>query len=322
MPTVFGMAFNPDCIVPSFAKILGPPSFSSFTLARFSHFANGSLDLRLLRHRNNKTLIRTMHAKPPTTPPTIAATFVAPLLAIVSPGASTSWSGPMIPADPPGGVSVAAEGVGLSLGTRDSRGCSGCSGCSGCPGVGLTDDSLEIGTEGRDEVGEMDDIDKTEVIAASIEPVSVAGVVVGVRETATLGGAAASVPLASVSLTTTAGSGAAAAGGVGTKFASGADCAADDAAGLSASVAEGAASWDEGAAAAWVDDGGSSAASFVSICCASVVVAEGATSGGVTWAASELRVGVAAVRARERVHRLPLTVVIDSCGVDMPGIDS
>jgi hypothetical protein len=47
---------------------------------------------------------------------------------------------------------------------------------------------------------------------------------------------------------------------------------------------------------------------------------------GVTTAASCVEVvrmeEVAAVRARERVHRLPLTVVIDSCGEAMQATGS
>ena len=58
-------------------------------------------------------------------------------------------------------------------------------------------------------------------------------------------------------------------------------------------------------------------AALVWICCASSVV-EVCSSVGVTWAgASEVKDEVTAVRARERVHRLPLTVVTESCGVAM-----
>ena len=47
------------------------------------------------------------------------------------------------------------------------------------------------------------------------------------------------------------------------------------------------------------------------------------TSVGVTTAASdEVRIEVAAVRTRERVHRRPLTVVIDSCGEAMQSTGS
>lgn len=52
---------------------------------------------------------------------------------------------------------------------------------------------------------------------------------------------------------------------------------------------------------------------------AEVVDSMGAAAVGV---AIEVEVGVAAVRARERVHRLPFTVVIDSCGVAMQAAQS
>jgi hypothetical protein len=50
-----------------------------------------------------------------------------------------------------------------------------------------------------------------------------------------------------------------------------------------------------------------------------VVRSVGAAAVGV---ATGVEVDVAAVRARERVHRLPLTVVIDSCGVAMQAAQS
>jgi hypothetical protein len=78
-----------------------------------------------------------------------------------------------------------------------------------------------------------------------------------------------------------------------------------------------------GCSAAVVDEeggggGGGAAAVLVCICDASSTVVDEVTSVGVTTADSSVVVEVvAAVRAREREHRFPLTVVIDSCGVAM-----
>jgi hypothetical protein len=80
-----------------------------------------------------------------------------------------------------------------------------------------------------------------------------------------------------------------------------------------------------GCSAAVVDEeggggggGGGAAAVLVCICDASSRVVDEVTSVGVTTADSSVVVEVvAAVRAREREHRFPFTVVIDSCGVAM-----
>lgn len=75
-----------------------------------------------------------------------------------------------------------------------------------------------------------------------------------------------------------------------------------------------------GSAAAAEDGGGWGAASAAVVCaggvsCAVVdVVTCGCSTAAVSWV---VRTEVAAVRARERVHRRPLTVVIDSCGEAM-----
>lgn len=68
------------------------------------------------------------------------------------------------------------------------------------------------------------------------------------------------------------------------------------------------------------DKGGASAAALDCICAACEVVAGGGGGAAeVTSGATDVAmdVDVAAVRARERVHRRPLTVVTDSCGVAM-----
>jgi hypothetical protein len=87
----------------------------------------------------------------------------------------------------------------------------------------------------------------------------------------------------------------------------------------------------EGAAASGgADDGGGGggggSAALVCVCGGSTAVVDVVVSVGVTTADSRVVVvrmeEVAAVRARERVHRLPLTVVIDSCGEAMQAIGS
>jgi hypothetical protein len=77
------------------------------------------------------------------------------------------------------------------------------------------------------------------------------------------------------------------------------------------------------------DTGGGRGASAAALVCtagaAAVVDVDVVTSDGATTAGSDvvrIEVEVAAVRARERVHRRPLTVVIDSCGEAMQATGS
>ena len=83
---------------------------------------------------------------------------------------------------------------------------------------------------------------------------------------------------------------------------------------------------DGGAAAAGDDEGGGGGTASAALVCtggASSAVVEVLASVGVTTAGScVVRIEVAAVRARERVHRRPLTVVIDSCGEAMQATGS
>lgn len=61
------------------------------------------------------------------------------------------------------------------------------------------------------------------------------------------------------------------------------------------------------------------------VCCVRSITVEVVGSVGaatVDAAGVEIGVDVAAVRARDRVHRLPFTVVIDSCGVAMQAAQS
>ena len=68
-------------------------------------------------------------------------------------------------------------------------------------------------------------------------------------------------------------------------------------------------------------EGGGCSTGLVCICGACSTAVEVVNSVGVTTdGSSVVTVDVAAVRARERVHRLPLTVVIDSCGEAMQTI--
>jgi hypothetical protein len=171
-------------------------------------------------------------------------------------------------------------------------------------------------------VVEEEEEEEAEVTATSIESelVGVAGEAAGTEETS---GAADGSETAS-SLTAAPGFGATATGGEGWIFASGADCATDET-GLSVPVAGGASS-DVGAGAGESSCGAEAAgawAALVCSCCSSEVVVDEVNSLGVTTGGSEARVvDVAAVRARERVHRLPLTVVIDSWGVAMQKTES
>jgi hypothetical protein len=93
------------------------------------------------------------------------------------------------------------------------------------------------------------------------------------------------------------------------------------AAGCSAGAEEGGAADDAGGAG-----GGASATALVCTAGAAAVVdVDVVTSDGATTAGSDvvrIEVEVAAVRARERVHRRPLTVVIDSCGEAMQATGS
>lgn len=148
-----------------------------------------------------------------------------------------------------------------------------------------------------------DEMEGTDVTAALFESELVEEVGADAEE---ISGAA--VSMIAVSLTTAPGSGAAATGGEGARFASGDDSE------LSVPIAE-----DAGADG---DEGGGSGAALDWICWASEVVVEEVNSVEVISAASEVRVDMAAVRAWERVHRLPLTVVTDSCGVAMQKTDS
>jgi hypothetical protein len=63
-----------------------------------------------------------------------------------------------------------------------------------------------------------------------------------------------------------------------------------------------------------------------SVCgaCSAIVEAVGSVGATTVGAAAgvEIEVDVAAVRARERVHRLPFTVVTDSCGEAMQAAQS
>jgi hypothetical protein len=70
------------------------------------------------------------------------------------------------------------------------------------------------------------------------------------------------------------------------------------------------------------EGGAEDAAALVCICGACAAGVEEVTSVGVTTAGScVVRLEVAAVRARERVHRLPFTFVVDSWGVAMQATD-
>tara|TARA_R110002003_G_scaffold53_4_gene4655 strand:+ start:2657 stop:3217 length:561 start_codon:yes stop_codon:yes gene_type:complete len=69
--------------------------------------------------------------------------------------------------------------------------------------------------------------------------------------------------------------------------------------------------------------GGGASTELVCICGACSTAGEVVTSVGATTAGSGVvKMEVAAVRARERVHRLPFTVVIDSCGDAMQATGS
>lgn len=100
---------------------------------------------------------------------------------------------------------------------------------------------------------------------------------------------------------------------------------ADDTAGAIVGVRTDCSAGDEAIGTSGDDSGGGAEGLMllVGICGASCTTVEVVTSVGVTTAdVSEMTAGVVTNRARERVHRFPFTVVMDSRGVAMHARDS
>jgi hypothetical protein len=294
-------------------------------------------------------------ATPPITPPTMLPIFASPLLGIVSPppGSESAGSGPMTPAaaspgDEGAGVGdcgfaangvfkeVASEGVSIWLGcfgsatADDGRTADASAPGDVNKGAGAED---RLGDGGRAAVGIVSEL-------VGVGSVETSGVT-----TATCEATAATAGM----LFSTGLFGPAAACSDGARIASGIVGASGIETALIVPIAEetaaacvvvGAAKrWsaaaEEGGGAAAEDDGGgggggeareeAAPTTVVCACCACSAVVEVVTSVGVTTAGSAVvvvRIEVAAVRARERVHRRPLTVVIDSCGEAMQATGS
>ena len=169
-----------------------------------------------------------------------------------------------------------------------------------------TDDCVEV-TDARVEDGAVSVVAAADVApeVAALEVVEGAVVAAGAAETA-----------GCVVSRSEARSGAAATGAEGAMFASAEDCARGKTAlvVLSADVVSGGGA----CCAASVVDGAGGGGAAVVVCAwaaSCAVVVEVNSVEAAAWV--EMRVDVAAVRARERVHRLPLTVVVRSCGVAM-----
>lgn len=170
-------------------------------------------------------------------------------------------------------------------------------------------------SDGNTGIGDTGDV---EVTAVGMESELVGA---GLVEGAVVATAAADTT-ACDSSTSGAGSGAAATGLDGARSARAEACATEEMTALLVPIAEDAASVGDACSASCVEDAGGGggsedSAALVSTCWASEVVVVEVNSVGVTTAGSAVEVEVAAVRARERVHRLPLTVVVKSCGVAM-----
>lgn len=308
----------------SFSIKPGPLSLFSFHL--------GALDFRFLKQKNNRPLIKAKPATPPMIPPTILPMLASLVSGRVSPPPpSGPCSGAIMPADPPDGRETRAEVAccGCSVNSASVGDVVGSTpvwlGCSGF----MSADDWPADTAGAVKSGGMiEDAtdDKVGTAIATVSEVDAAGFVEEAEVTAaTCEGTAAGL------LNSSAGCpGPAAAGPDGARFASGIFRADDIGTALIVPIAEVTATSVVGAVAGCsaiavvgcsaiaVEEGGGgggASAALVCICGASSMAVEVVNSVGVRIdGSSVVRVEVAAVRARDRVHLLPLTVVIDSCG--------